>query len=70
MKKEKNFKNLELTWSYITTCISAGCHNCGHDMLEYTEQQKDNDSVDFGDMALCPACGCTTFDGVHPGLDL
>jgi len=68
MKKEKTFENLELTWSYITTCTSAGCHNCGHNMLKYTEQQKYNDDVDFGDMASCPKCGCRTFDGVHPGL--
>ena len=69
MKTEKTFENLELTWSYITTCTSVGCHDCAHNMLKYTEQQKDNDAVDFGDMASCPKCGCIKFDGVHPGID-
>jgi len=58
------FKDLEANWSYLASCESVGCHNCGHDMLEHTEKLKDDDDVDFGDMASCPICGCITFDGV------
>jgi len=70
MKIDTPFKDLEATWSYLTNCKSARCHDCGHEMLKYVEQQKNNDNVDFGDMASCPKCGCLTFDGVHSDKDL
>lgn len=66
MNEKKEFKNLQITWSYITTCTYVLCPNCKMDMIEYTELKKDDDNVDFGDIAECK-CGNHYFSGRHTG---
>lgn len=64
MNERKEFKNLTVTWSYITTCTHVECSKCGNAMSTYTEKLKEDDKVDFGDLAQC-SCGNTTFNGIH-----
>ncbi|HHR6116719.1 TPA: hypothetical protein ACS72I_000320 [Providencia alcalifaciens] len=64
--KDDKFKNQQQTWAYLGLCCDITCSDCGEGMSGYIEEKKDDDKVDFHDLATC-SCGNDRFNGTYIG---
>ncbi|WP_311753572.1 hypothetical protein [Proteus columbae] len=64
--KSNKFKNQQQTWAYLVDCSDITCSGCGEELYDYVEKKKDDDSVDFHDLATC-YCGHDRFNGTYIG---